>query len=314
MKKTFILGAGASYPYGFPLGPTLKKEVISIINSSNHPYCRYLYSQFGLNPEVLSILASKIKESPVNSIDLFLSNHKSIPGMVHAGKMLIAFLINNREILDKLCAVENCWYTYLFNKILPLIKNDPSKLDELELYIITFNYDRSLERFLLQAIENSFDIKKGDAEKIVESFSEQHIIHIHGSLGNLSSFPYEFQGERLFSCYKDMAENIRIFHEQNETEIIEKITTILDRSKEIHFLGFGYLPENLEKLKFTKTGVKVYRRNIYGSRHNVTSNELLEINRICKSKCGYEINFFINNYPNDNFDCYNYLRNCVSFY
>jgi hypothetical protein len=318
MKKTFILGAGASYPYGFPLGSELKKEIADILTpgGSNHPFYRFVSRHLRKNPDTIRILSSKIQKSPLASIDQLLLNHAEIPEFIDVGKLFIAFIINSRENINKLMNVKYCWYSYLFNKILSLVRNYPSKLNELDLYIITFNYDRSFECFLLHAIINSFDVTPDYAKKLIDEFSNTHIIHIHGSIGKLESFPYEFIGERLFNRYNEMAENIRVFHEEDDVKIIEKISLVLSASKEVHFLGFGYLHENLNKLMFPSLSERRsnHPMDIKGSRFNITNLELEDINRYCQSTYQYDINFFLTKHINDNFDCYNYLRNCVIFY
>ncbi len=312
MNKTFILGAGASAPYGFPLGSKLKIEVSKMLSSIEHPVTKYLYCKFNKDNN-FPTLVLKLRDSPLQSIDHFLSNHIDFSDFVYAGKYIIAYLINNCEDKSKMfTGIDNDWYGYLFNKMIPLINNDLNKLNKLNIKFITFNYDRSLECFLINAARYSFNISEDHLLPLMNDFIQKNIVHIHGHLGDINKIDYKFYGNDNLEIYEKMANNIKIYQEKDDGNIISKIDDILDNSTNIYFLGFGYLIENLNKLHFPKKSHSLYK--VYGSRFGIKWAELVDIKQYFQKNKNRSINFMENltDLPWD-LNCYHFMRNCIQF-
>ena len=70
------------------------------------------------------------------------------------------------------------WYEYLFNEL----STNFCDFEKNQLSILTFNYDRSLEHYLLTSLQNSYD---KSIEECAEKLSKIPIIHLHGDLGAL---------------------------------------------------------------------------------------------------------------------------------
>ena len=54
----FVLGAGASIPYGYPSGEKLREEICHELEDPSHPYGRMLQSQGFSEKEILEFSSS----------------------------------------------------------------------------------------------------------------------------------------------------------------------------------------------------------------------------------------------------------------
>ena len=96
------------------------------------------------------------------------------------GKMAIAAVLigfENERALFNDPPGHRDWYEYLFNKL-----NTSFKMFRRNTVpFLTFNYDRSLEHYLLTSLKNSYG--KTDDEYFTK-MSELPIVHLHGQLGD----------------------------------------------------------------------------------------------------------------------------------
>ena len=141
----FVLGAGASCPYGYPSGKELREDIISSFCAQ---YERYIEAHPNLKP-YLAMESNKAKEftdkfnkSSTKSIDLFLARN---PEFEDIGKKAIALRILAAEYVSKFReCIENRefdWYLYIFDRLTGDIvkKNDYIRLNENSVSFITFN-------------------------------------------------------------------------------------------------------------------------------------------------------------------------------
>ena len=248
----FVLGAGASMPYGFPSGWNLVKDTVSIGKNLTGKWLEHLYF---LNKNFQS---DQVKEfvdalflSSRSSIDAFLEYRHEY---IEIGKASIALLLCNYETHENLFdfrkRTKGC-YHYLFNKLI----SDWKRFSENKVSFITFNYDRSLEHFLFTSLRNTFGKSKNECAEQVHRIP---IIHVHGSLGNLSwqaadGIPYgavdEDTNERTDKNILSAAKQIKIITEDRvKSDEFQKAHQLLSESERIYFLGFGYDPINMERL------------------------------------------------------------------
>jgi len=116
------------------------------------------------------------------------------------------------------------------------------------LSIICFNYDRTIARFLPFAVASQFGIP---IEQTYEITKRLRIIHPYGSIG-----PLEWQTQKgavQFGAERcDLGathQNIRTFTEQTSDEsALAEMKGLLESAERIAFLGFGYIPQNMELL------------------------------------------------------------------
>ena len=251
----FVLGAGASAPYGFPSG----KELVDRIKWT--PLSETARQLLGstMEGQPFKDFKSDLQRSGVSSIDQFL---ESRPEYRELGKRLIAHHLIPGETMPAVFgppegSSDERWYTYLFDRMCQFTAADgrtrTPTLNEFrrnELSVITFNYDRSLEFFLHSALTSRYSsASPEDIKAAVESIPIQHI---HGQLGFL---PWqEPANNREYERHPDTratriaASGIRIIYE-DKGESLSAAVDLLVAAKQVHFLGFGYHPENMRRLR-----------------------------------------------------------------
>ncbi|MGE0567073.1 MAG: hypothetical protein AB7O73_03925 [Bacteroidia bacterium] len=318
-KTTLILGAGASQPYGFPSGRQLVEDIYNglkytrfresslspftkgreIDNDqlSSNPFVQILLD-YGFTKTDIENFRQSLMKSQFNSIDLFLEHRRDF---LDIGKMSIAYTLLKHENPNKILNLDSNWYRSLWNKLNTSFEDFKNN----QLKIITFNYDRSLEYYLFQAIKHAFGREEALSLFLFESIE---IIHLHGLLGNLytntgSLTKTEF-GEVVTEPNRllEISKNIRIIHEEDgQSNEFNKAIELLEDSNKIFILGFGYGATNIKRLKIKELNIDF---KIVGTGTGMTSMELQKARLLL----GDRQNFVIHG----NLDCLNLMRN-ISF-
>ena len=295
-NTVLILGAGASHPFGYPIGSGLKKK---ILEKANYPLNRlndvnnqetvhnekisligswdliprYLLKNCGFNPDQISQFNTQFAGSHKASIDSFLENRAEY---LTLGKALIAMSIFEFESYDLLFNDdEQNWYKYLLRNIHDNWDNFP----ENKLSIITYNYDRSFEYFLL----NDLAMTYGKNNKVIkDKLKLIPFEHVHGAIDSLPSdyFPgygkqykQDFTGENI----NNAMQNLHLIYEEAEVKkAYGKVHEILNKAEHIFILGFGFDKRNLERLDLLKNASKA---QIFATRTGISNLEVNTINR-----------------------------------
>ena len=249
----FVLGAGASCPYGFPSGIGLRADIIS---SFCDQYQHYMESDPNLErysaqeSNKAKKFTDTFKKSSTKSIDLFLARN---PEFEDIGKMAIALIIlkaeYNSKFRESMKDRSLDWYSYLFDRLTDgLFKKDNySRFSENNVSFITFNYDRSFEHFLYESLIHSFN--NIPAKNINEQINQLRIIHVFGQISGLewqelpSKLEYRHEVNRI--NVQELVKNLRIIYEEKENPDLEEAQQLISEAHNIFFLGFGYSKENL---------------------------------------------------------------------
>ena len=335
IDTVFILGAGASKPYGYPLGWELKDEIINkfkiyydeLINfnqSSQKPDFNIFHdSHNSIMPKFIDALK---KSNPDTSIDLFLSRNQEYADIV---KLAIAMIILRSEVTGEFrkegYKPDQDWYSYLFHRMsehLPAPK-DFDKYQYNKVKFITFNYDRSFDYYIYDRFINDFG-RTRHIENSGSKFITFPIIHLYGTLSKLpwqENFRYDYRKVNNnkeinnafydFDMIKYMSKNIRIIQERINDEDIAKAKLLIESSKRIFFLGFGYADENLQVLGFPEIAIG---KSVYGTVIGFTENEIGRVVRKVTKESGLmkekKPNVYIqNNSTYELHDCKTLLRN-----
>jgi hypothetical protein len=307
---TFILGAGASKPYGFPLGIELVDRVCTALAAEDSELRRVLVL-LGFKEDHIEQFASQLQSSRVDSIDQFLvrrSEYRELGKAVIAGALIPC----ERESALFDANPNEDWYRYLFNQL----GDSLDQVQENKLSIVTFNFDRSFERALFLTLRNSYGATPEVARGICARIP---VIHIHGQLGvadwlqpnvenarpyhpsssiptdNRAAVPLELDPEDVKRC----TESIRLFNEAASDDVTKQALDVLTGSRRVCFLGFGYHPENIAKLQPEQ----------WWSRFDVHSGTVYKLE-------GGEISSIIRRFPNNplkfnpnpGLDCRGFLR------
>jgi hypothetical protein len=251
----FILGAGASAPYGYPVGTAFKDDICLKFKSDIESLI--LSSGESSTASAMSDLVDQTDEfigsfqgSRINSIDRWLSLN---PRFGNIGKLAIVNSIVKCEHPDKLVFEGRDksldWFTVLFNKMISGLSR-PDQFQYLQVPFITFNYDRLLEHLFYESFRNTFT--ELSAADIARMLSSLYIIHAYGAIDD----PPWKKGRYIYGTdytlkYLNAARGkIRIMDEGSGDNAIDRYLEeqILQDAKRMFFLGFGYDADNLRIL------------------------------------------------------------------
>jgi hypothetical protein len=290
----FILGAGASKPYGYPTGAELRADIIK--------YCATDFENLDdrkatehkiLFHESIKTLIKNFDNSSLKSIDKYLAINPQIDKFI--GKIAIALNIIKHEktsfFNEKTNDVNEDWYKYLYNRMTDTLKNpdDHKYFFDNQVAFITFNYDRSLEYYLYSSFFHSFNQERINIRNNIRNYVPFKIIHVYGSVGPLSltgwygygnDIPYRDNNDSFFMV-EARSKGIRVVGEER-TEATEggesvkdQVKELLQKYKKIFFLGFGYDIDNLNAIDLPKNIDQTWK--IYGSAKGMTEREIKEV-------------------------------------
>jgi hypothetical protein len=243
----FVLGAGASKPYGYPLG----KDLVWHIAADSLPAESCLDKPPHLHH--YRVFRDNLANSKAPSVDLFLgrdSQHR----FETVGKLAIAenlILKEDHSAIFHNQKIDDDWLGYLFNTLTAGIRT-LADVGKLPISFVTFNYDRVLEHFLLNYLTSNFpDNNTGEVAAVIAKIP---IIHVYGWLG-----PLDWQhtvGARAYSptinmdIVRNAADRITIMHEgKDQSDEFERVHNLFSIAQSIWLLGFGYHPENMRRLR-----------------------------------------------------------------
>ncbi len=248
-----ILGAGASAPYGLPTTNQLRDLILcgkgpdGPATAAKFPlqqprfptkperewqtYLSRVADAAGLTPLVDNFWNTFFKAD--QSIDWFIRDNESTFG--HIARLHIAAVLLNCERADKL---NGNWYRSLSKILLPTRAFDV--IAERKLSIISFNYDRSFERYFLNVLESQYALSSSEAKAV---FDRIELVHVYGQLGSLDEVSYGDISRALAA-----AKGIRLIRAEKDKDIQAKVGALIRRSTYINFIGFGFDDENIELL------------------------------------------------------------------
>lgn len=282
-ETVFILGAGASVPYGYPTAQQLREFIIKNFAQKYSSYLqkrRYISVDESINEaNKFSYLIQSFKQSSTKSFDLFLSRNKG--KFYEDGKFILAWCILYFESISRfnedIDKPETDWYSLLFNLMTDEMtkSSDLEKFKENKLKIITFNYDRSLEEFLSESLFYSFSGDRNDVTIISDWISA---FHVYGKIYDLQWENPEkgekYQTNNILDLAEKAKDNIQIIYDERKTQVAE-IQRIISSAQRIFFLGFSYGKENLEALGLNNLINNT--QNIYGTALGLTDQERIKI-------------------------------------
>ncbi|OUS07282.1 hypothetical protein A9Q96_08295 [Rhodobacterales bacterium 52_120_T64] len=278
-RNAIIVGAGASKEFKLPTGAELKTQIAEIADIrfasagsrlENGDYRivdtmrEIVRSPNGRGGNINDLLygAWKIRDNmPIApSIDNFLDTHREDENLVTFGKLAIThaimkaeqsstlFVNANGQDSFNLGAVADTWLGRFF-AILVAQRDFQNFLAALAtITFVSFNYDRCIHQFFCHASKSYFGLSD---DGVAEVLSALNIIYPYGTVGEFcwynngqSNFGDEAFGQPLI----ERASQLRTFTEGANTNRIKDIRRAVNDSEVLMFMGFGFLPLNMELL------------------------------------------------------------------
>lgn len=274
----FVVGAGASAEFDLPIGSDLAGRIADRLRihrdsdafgRSTHADRNLLLQFQRADPEnktryvaAFQLISGGVRLT--NSIDDFLDIHQKNLYANRVGKAAIVKSILAAERASKLFfSRENIYNkmdmgkaegTWLIKFVRMLGRS--VRLEDIEaifknVSFIVFNYDRCIEHFLLNALQQLYSIPE---ERAAEILSTLNIIHPYGDVGELatSQNPGVHFGGNVHDAdsenFVDLAKRIRTYTEVKEGEAKENVDIAFQDSETWVFLGFAFHEQNLRLL------------------------------------------------------------------
>lgn len=296
-KTVFIVGAGASKEVGFPLGIELKSVISDKLNLQVDYGERrittgdtYIYNalrqKYKGAVEHYFNACLQIRDGVVlsDSIDDFIDAHQHDESIAICGKLAIArsileaerssklfFKANNIDDTIDFKSVDNTWYSKFYRLLSKQTKK--SNLDEIfdNVSVVNFNYDRSLEHFLVYALAANYRINIQQAQELVKKLT---IYRPYGSVGSYFGqsqpiTPFGFSGLRSVD---EVVANLKTYTEQvEEGDELKSIQHAIYSAEVLVFLGMAFHPNNM---KLLHCGLRTNTKRIYATRKGISDHDI----------------------------------------
>jgi hypothetical protein len=319
LKTVIVIGAGASYEFGLPVGEELKKLISSALTYRQE--AGYIKTGDGLIYDAIRFAAQKAGETPIRymaaansiadgllltySIDNYLNNHRGDDAVEMCGKLGIVRSIIAAEERSKLYAANDapvdfqlCEATWAVRLVRAL--TEQCTVDEISARLssvtfIVFNYDRCLEHVLMHAFSQAYRIGRDKAADIVNGLA---IYHPYGRVGKLPWMKAE-NGEEIieYGGYLDpgrlyrLARGIKTFTEgtkEGDSDILA-IRESVRHAERFVFLGYAYHKLNMQLMIGDSPRMHINRQG-YGTAYRMSEDDRQDV----VSKLSDHFNGFMN--------------------
>lgn len=309
MSDVFIIGAGCSVPYGFPTGAMLMQKLKKFDYGTKFPREPYdisdiflvdLYQErfgcssadckrLGIDIEwslpstndealynqmmdgIVLPFSQSIRNSMMVSTDEFLKNRlgQKQNEQTDFGKRLIAYEILEAEQASQLGNID--WIQHLLSRI---DQQDNWKEILKQTVFLTFNYDRVLEYCIFLYLTSDKQYADADAHAFIK---EMQIHHVNGFIGSLEEIPF---GAVENGKYQEIAKGMETVWEKrknlNQSEK-EKYQGFLKNAERVYFMGFSYIPDNLESIGILRGAEIIRNAKVYATAMGLSPQNRLRI-------------------------------------
>lgn len=284
MPKSLVLvvGAGVSKEVKLPVGAELRLQIASALDiryedsynqSSGDSEIDAAFREiarersFGfvdINPFLYASWRIRDAMPQAISIDNFIDSHRADELITICGKLGIArcilaaeaessLYVNRRTPYPKIdfAAIDSTWFNNFFQQLTENCQAADIEERLSQVAIVTFNYDRCIEHYLYEAIQNYYGIS---SELAAEALKHLQVFHPYGFVGPLpwqsSSGGIEYGAPIGGRPLIDAAKAIRTFTEGVDpaSSDIDSIRSTLRDAKRMAFIGFAFHRLNVSLL------------------------------------------------------------------
>jgi hypothetical protein len=253
MKTIFILGAGASKDFGYPDGPDLKGQIVSELKAAAQSGSSPLFDvllQVGNAREDILEFGRRLHRSLRDTIDEFVEAHQANDALRRIGKQAVAYCIARCERDEALFNSPGPhWYKILAD----FFQHNPGKIGSAHFSFFTFNYDRSLEHCLREALLSGNAASSEGVEQ--DLLSRQNLCHVHGNVGPLPWQPPADHADRreygqpvTAASLTQIAYDILLPYESFRVHAVHQ--EMLTSADVIAIIGLGFHEQNLGRIGF----------------------------------------------------------------
>ncbi len=236
--------------------------------------------------ETIAHFAKSIRHSMMVSTDEFLKNRLGQEKSEEAdfGKRLIA-----REILMAEKESENSyvrggegkkkeqwlgnidWIQHLLSRI-----DQQSNWEEIlkQTVFLTFNYDRVLEYCIFLYLTSDKQYADADAHAFIK---EMQIFHVNGFIGPLEKIPFGAVGNGKYQEIAKRMETVWEKREKHDESEKAKYREFLKNAQRVYFMGFSYIPGNLESIGIPRDAKIIQNAKVYATAMGLSPQNRLRI-------------------------------------
>ena len=281
-KITFVVGAGASSEAELPTGRELTATIAKMIDIK--------FDDFGAQPSGDRVIAQALREHvrgedggngdiysyqqagwfikdampQVSSIDSFIDAHQGNEKVKLCGKLaivrsildaeqnsLLFFDDRNRDTKLDFNRLEETWYSNFLRMLVEGCTRENCRNIFINVSFIIFNYDRCVEHFLFNAVQNYYGIEQDEAATIMRGL---RIIHPYGSVGELpwqaDTNSIRFGGANRPRELLSQAGKIKTYSERiGDMGALTNLHRLLKDAEAIVFLGFAFHDDNMTLMR-----------------------------------------------------------------
>jgi hypothetical protein len=273
-KNLFILGAGASSHFGYPLGAELipsmerfleridagkrtdevnqvtrddlakAREFITKIQQFNPLNIDYYLHNNNAEKEI----AQKLIESTLTWIqddNRFSDNGNKIkPWSPEAANTIVTETMKQRSpnLLDYIYEAKN-WIKFIHHALVSNVRFE-NRIEDIKsnlenVSFITFNYDVSLEQGLYRYFSKS-ELFKDVCAYLADSWYQSNIYHVYGKISHKDYEPVYTTGDKFGIFEKSKGSGLDVISPEKANIIDNKAVEIIRNANNIYFLGYGF--------------------------------------------------------------------------
>lgn len=249
-KVTLVLGAGASYPYKFPLGGEL---VENLLGGCTTDWPGELGPLWDFSAEGIDSaqwrsdhdkMVHNLRFGRPLSIDAFLQTRVQFREIAKYG--IARRLLQRERFAMQQGLLATDWYQRLFYAIVR-----PNWQLKCKLRVVTFNYDRSFELAMLTMYHHVFD-REARMDDLCKAIP---IIHVYGALEddihqNALAAPDRLERVPPPSVCLKASNGIYVMPEDRsrQDDRFQRAEQLIRTADYVYFLGFGFDPLNVKRL------------------------------------------------------------------